>query len=412
MAVGAATRRQLADDYLNNMTFSSIKELTSLELVALAFVEFGHNRFTSNRLITHLCAVMAEPFKVSSVTRITQLLNDATANNLVQPAPGPRGGPGYQVSASGAEAVAEVVLPRDKFEAKDALDNDRMSEASGNPGPVFTKLLAAIPARETRDRHFIGSVAQHWLTRGWLSRKQVTKMAAIAARHGEFVEERPYVGRSMDEWRAPYIQEQERRIAEARAVQEAYALAAAARRREKERIKKNAKDRNDRVKRALKAMESHGRLSELEALIAAVFPAANPSAAAKAVAFAGHGSKELRTCIAAVAFHKPPAQVWANSGSAHQPDADSEMWQKVISHPAYRSVRHRLDPVDLDWLPSPGDPAVEVTDVPKHRDGRHMKKVILVCPECSCIGIWIENPDTSLRCFDHAEECDRCGYGY
>lgn len=41
-----------------------------------------------------------------------------------------------------------------------------------------------------------------------------------------------------------------------------------------------------------------------------------------------------------------------------------------------------------------------------------MKKVILICPECSDLGIWIEKSGTPLRCFDHTTECDQCGYSY
>lgn len=355
---------------------------------------------------------MSEPFKVRSVTQVNELLQIAAAEHFVQQIPGPRGGPGYQVSELGAGAVAEVALPREKFEHRAALDNEKMMQVNANPGPVFTKLLSMIPTGKLRDRNFIESLAQYWLTEGWLSRKQVTKMAVIAAQHGEFVEERHYVGRSMDEWRSPYILAQQRRIAEARAAAEAHALAAVAERKEKERVRKDAKHTNDKVKRALRAMELQGRLNELDALVAAVFPTANASVQAKAIAFAGHGSKELRACIAAVAFHKPPAQVWVNSGSARQPDADSAVWQAVVNHPAYQAVQHRIDLVDKNWLPSPGDPAVEATDVPKHRDGRYMKKVILICPECSDLGIWIEKPDTPLRCFDHTTECEECGYGY
>lgn len=60
----------------------------------------------------------------------------------------------------------------------------------------------------------------------------------------------------------------------------------------------------------------------------------------------------------------------------------------------------------------PGDAAVEAIGVPKHHDGRHTKKVILICPKCSDLGIWIEKSDTLLRCFDHTTECDQCGYSY
>ncbi|QKJ65479.1 hypothetical protein HQN60_01295 [Deefgea piscis] len=58
-----------------------------------------------------------------------------------------------------------------------------------------------------------------------------------------------------------------------------------------------------------------------------------------------------------------------------------------------------------------GSPPMDALDVPPFRDGRPMKKVVLVCPECGEKGIWIEPPDTTLKFGDAASECDECGYG-
>lgn len=86
--------------------------------------------------------------------------------------------------------------------------------------------------------------------------------------------------------------EQQRRIAGA----PERARAMAVEHREKERVRNDAKDANDKVKRALRAMEVHGRLNELDALVAAVFPAAKPSTTAKAVAFVDQGEGRAKRC--------------------------------------------------------------------------------------------------------------------
>ncbi len=67
--------------------------------------------------------------------------------------------------------------------------------------------------------------------------------------------------------------------------------------------------------------------------------------------------------------------------------------------------------LDETWSPQEGDPAIDAVDVPKFRDGRYMKKVILVCPECGTAGVFIELPDTTLRCGDETDECHECGFG-
>lgn len=59
-----------------------------------------------------------------------------------------------------------------------------------------------------------------------------------------------------------------------------------------------------------------------------------------------------------------------------------------------------------------GTPAMDALDVPPHHDGRPMKKVVLICPECGDKGIWIESPDTELKFGDATTECDVCGLGW
>src|SRR5437868_10719027 len=98
------------------MSFTSIKELTVIESVALAFVEYGCNRFTSSSFTSHLCSFLSDPFKVRTVQLVDELLKIAESEDLVQPVPGPRGGPGFKVSVRGAEVASDVDLPREKFE--------------------------------------------------------------------------------------------------------------------------------------------------------------------------------------------------------------------------------------------------------------------------------------------------------
>lgn len=320
------------------MAFTSTKELTVQELVALAFVEYRHKRFVSSKLTTYVCALLAESFKVRSVQMVDEKLRIAESVGLIQSVPGPRGGPGFQVSALGAATVADVELPSKQFEHRADLDEERSLEANANPGPILVKIFNLLPPTKSHERNFISSVLQHWLTHGWLSSKQVGKIAYMAMEHGEFLEPRHYVGNSLAEWRAPYIEEQKRKVADQRAVAQALAAKREDERKERERVKALIKEGNGKVKAALKKLELAGDLDQLESLVTTVFPTANMSPAAKAVAFAGHGSKELRVCISAIAFGKPPALVWEDAGSARQPDANSDLWQCLVIHPAYLAI--------------------------------------------------------------------------
>ena len=328
------------------MAFTSIRELTFIESVALAFVEFGHNRFTRANLVGYLCSFLDDPFKVRFVKMVDDLLCMAESEGLVQASPGQRGGSGFQITALGAELVSDIELPLEKFERRSKFDDERQIEASSNPAPVFSVLLNVIPKDEIRCREFIQSLGLHWVTHGWLSSKQVTKMVAIGERYGEFIEGKHYIGTSLEEWRAPYVEqlrinkkEQYRLKEEQRELARVHALACEKERKEIEQAKSLIREANRKVKITLSEMEKAGELNELDRFVMAVFPEVNLSEGAKSIAFAGRGSKQLRTCIAAIAFGCPPALIWQNVGSMIQPDAESEVWKQVIRHDAFQILR-------------------------------------------------------------------------
>jgi hypothetical protein len=330
------------------MTLTKIKELTVIEAIALAYTEYGHHRFTASSLTGYLCSILSDRFKVRSVQLIDELIKVALREGAFEPAPGPQGGPGYIVTEHGVELAAEVDLPRDKFERRAEAEVERRTAAGANAGPVFTNLLRVIPQDNFRDRTFIESLAQYWLAKGCLSSKQVSKIAEVATRHGQFIEERHYIGSALAEWTAPYFREQQRVRQEQLAVQQTQAAAEAAERKQREQAKKAIIVGNRKVKITLREMEATGGLAELDALVTAVFPNATLSSNAKATAFVGSGSLELRTCIAAVAFGQPPAAVWKTAGQRRQPDARSDQWQAVIAHQAYQAVRERHRQAGVD----------------------------------------------------------------
>jgi hypothetical protein len=327
------------------VTFSKVKDLTVTEALALAFVEYRENRFTSSKLATFLCNVLGEPFQPGKISTVDQLLQIALAENLVESAPGPRGGAGFQISALGSSHVSDVDLPSEKFKRRDDLDQERELEASANIGPVFEELLELLDVERApyRERKFVQDLAHHWLNHGWLSRKQVIVLAETGAKHGLYVESGQYIGTSMNEWRQPYIDAALRQQAEARA----HAKAAAAAREEERKAREHAKallrDANRAVKDELNAMVKSGRLSGLDALVAEVFPGTALSASAKASAFAGRGSRAIRLCTAAIAYGKPPSHVWKTDGSTRQLGKESEEWQLLVSHPAFLALGLPLD---------------------------------------------------------------------
>jgi hypothetical protein len=200
----------------------------------------------------------------------------------------------------------------------------------------------------------VDSVFSQWRDRGWLSSKQVAKIAQIGTRRGVFVAAHHYIGRAMDEWRQPYRDAEARRIAatytrdreekaamQARQQQERARATAAAYM--PERNRNAALAHNRQIKVELEKMERDGGLDQLERLVDAVFPESVLSKRTRVAAYAGAGSKELRVCIAALAFGKPPALVWKQSGQMTQPGAKSEQWQALLVHPALKDFDCRLN---------------------------------------------------------------------
>lgn len=102
-----------------------------------------------------------------------------------------------------------------------------------------------------------------------------------------------------------------------------------------------ALEHNRQIKARLQQMEQEGRLDPLDQLVTAVFPDTTLTRLAKVSAYAGAGSKALRVCISAWAFGKPPAHVWKKCGQMSQPGVESEQWQILLNHPAFRAIECR-----------------------------------------------------------------------
>jgi hypothetical protein len=323
------------------MSFTKIRELTVTEFVGLAFAEFGHRRFTIGVLTHYLSSILADSFKVGHVKEVEALNADALQNGQVRVSEGRNGGIGFEVTDKGVEDAAEIELPRDKYEHHAQLQEERSREANANAGPVFESLLRAIPETDVHGRAFIQKIIKHWLTHSWLSSKQVAAMAQIGARYDQFVKERHYIGAALDIWTAPYIEKlNEQRVTD-QALHKARFLAARELKAKKERTKAVIRDENRQAKSAIRDIEMVGGLVELDALVTAVFPHVNLKEIAKALAFAGTGSKALRVCTSFVAFGKPPSSVWKPSGNQKQPDAQSELWQTLIAHGACQAILER-----------------------------------------------------------------------
>lgn len=326
------------------MSFTKIRELTATEFVGLAFAQFGHRRYTISVLAHHLSSLLGDSFKVGHIKNVEGLNSIALENGFVRVSEGSDGGLGFEVTEQGVEDAAEIELPGGKFEHQSVLQDERTREANANAGPVFEALLRATPATDMHGRAFIENVFKHWLTHGWLSGKQMAAIARIGARYGQFIQERHYIGTALEVWTTPYIH----RLNEQRAAEQAAHCARIFLERElkaeKDREKAAIREANCKAKTAIKEIEMAGGLAGLDALVSAVFPHANGKQAAKALAFAGTGSKELRVCTAMVAFGRPPSTVWKPSGNRQQPDAQSEMWQTLIAHDACQAIlkRHEI----------------------------------------------------------------------
>jgi hypothetical protein len=323
------------------MSFTKIRELTVTEFAGLTFAEFGHRRFTIGAVTHYLSSILNDSFKVGHVKDVEGLNRIALENGLVRVSEGKSGEIGFEITEQGVEDAAEIDLPRDKFAHRSGLQEERSREANANAGPVFEALLRATSEKDVHGRAFIENILKHWLTHGWLSTKQVAAVARIGERYGHFVQERHYIGTALEVWTTPYIERLNEQRAADQAAHDARILAAREVQAEKERAKASIRDQNRKARTAIKGIEMEGGLAELDALVAAVFPHVNRGEAAKALAFAGSGSKKLRVCTAMVAFGQPPSSVWSQSATRQQPDAQSDLWQTLVAHGACQAILER-----------------------------------------------------------------------
>jgi hypothetical protein len=317
------------------MTYIKINEITIEEAIALAFAQFGYDRFDASKLTSHLCGLFQEKLTVKTVNTVVAILADAKEKGLLQSAPGPRGGPGFKVSRQGVQELEDIELPQGKLDCKEKRDGELSHEANANPAPIFDRLLKLIPEGKYRERKFIQDLKDHWITKGRLSQKQVASLEKTAERWGEYIAGHHYVGTAMIEWREPYLKERKQREQEHRATLKAYKAAAESERLAAEQRRAQTKKTNSAASQTLRKMDAEGCFQTLPALVHAVFPGTIFNEGAKVRAFAGSGSREVRVCVAALAFGKPPNEIWMKSGTGAQPDQASPHWQTLISHPAY-----------------------------------------------------------------------------
>jgi hypothetical protein len=316
-------------------------ELTVAELTGCAFAEFGHHRFTASELTTFLCSLLLKRrMTVADLSDTNELIAVALRHDYFVSVPGKRGGPGFAVTEFGVNATSDVALPFEQFEKRLALAKERSTPADANAGPMFEALYRAAPDDEGKT--FVYKVYEFWLNNKWLSSKQMDVVAGIAKKCEFPLNQHVYVGAAQDDWVKPYVDSrlaaQRRRNEEGQAAIQAKYDAA----QEQRRLRTEAKEENRRVKVFLQELEQSGALGGLEALAKAVFPTASVSAQVKTAAFAGAGSNKLRICVAALAFGKPPSEVWTENGCFHQPGADSEHWQALMAHPAFAPYKGKV----------------------------------------------------------------------
>ncbi|MGI4845832.1 MAG: hypothetical protein ACRYF7_21280 [Janthinobacterium lividum] len=338
------------------MAFTKISELTTDETLALALVQFDGNRFTAQGLAIYLSSLLSDRLTPGTFMVVRGLIDTAVHEGMLQTDRGSQG-EGFRIPTLAIELLGDLDLPSELFTRQHRLNGERNEEASADAGPMLRQLLDRIPPHKPesqRELAFVNSVFSHWRDRGRLSSKQVDTIEQIATRYGMFVAAHHYIGRAMDEWRQPYRDAEARRIAatyardreekaatQARQQQERVRATAAAHK--PERNRDAALAHNRQIKVELEKMERDGGLDQLERLIDAVFPESTLSMRTKVAAYAGAGSKELRVCIAALAFGKPPALVWKQSGQMTQPGAESEQWQTLLIHPALKAFNFRLN---------------------------------------------------------------------
>lgn len=319
------------------MAFESIKKLTLIELLAIAQIKYGANRFTANELAKYLSALFSCPFKVGTNNDVVRFLGIAEIQGLVEEVPGPRGGTGFRVTHTGSESLREVEFPEALIERRQRIDDDKILIAKENAAPVVSNLFHSLPNEAIKERRYVSEIWRHWLTRGWLSTKQVHSIAEIALNFGIYIDRSLYIGAAADEWRTPYIEAERKKSAQQKLLVRQRLAALEQERRLRETAQAAIRAKNRQVATELKSSVFSEKLSGLTDFATWVFPETNLSKSALTAAYSGNGAKALRVCISALAFGLPPNKIWAASGSQSQPDENSDVWRTVIEHEAYRA---------------------------------------------------------------------------
>jgi len=319
------------------MAFESIKKLTIIELLAIAQIKYGGDRFIANDLAKYVSLLFSVPFKVSTNNDVVKWLEIAESEKLVRQEPGPRGGIGFKTTPAGAAVAGELEFPEALIERRQRLDDEKVSQAKENAAPIFLNLLSSLPEDAVKERSFVSDIWQQWLARGWLSSKQAHSVAEIGLNFGIYINRSLYVGAAQDEWRVPYIEAQRKRFAEQRLLARQRLAEIEQKRRAQIAAQAAIREKNRRVAATLKSDIFAVKLSGLEEFVTQIFPETNLSKGSLTAAYSGGGAKALRICISALAYGLPPSKVWENSASHVQPDESSDIWKVLIEHEAYRT---------------------------------------------------------------------------
>lgn len=309
------------------MAFTSYKELTIQDAVALAAVEYDVGRFTANEMASLLNWVLRAPFDHRNLNVVINLLEAATKNNLLQRATGTRGGSGYcvDVLALNAGTIDFGALPCwvfDSIASRARTKGESEKEAQENVSLVFEQVVAKAWHHSRSDLNIIQSFCTHWKSKGWLSSRQIKLLAEIAGKYGISVNESMYVGAARREWVEPYL-DADKLIERAQADKQQASI----------RAEDDARAVNEARKAEFLKMDIQGCFMHLDALAQAVFPNLSISPSAKMSAFGGYGSRGLRSCISALAEGVAPSFIWGNTFGTTQPDEESDVWQTLRAHP-------------------------------------------------------------------------------
>lgn len=318
------------------MTFDHIDHLSSDELIAIALFRFGDQRFTKSQLTSQLSSLMQWTFSNRLIRGVSEKLLLAFAKGYVVNVPGPRGGDGWSITEEGVAGVDSIELPRDQIQKKEARDMSQEIQARENPGPLLVQLVQDLQPN-FRAQRFVKNLLDYWLKKGCLSENQVLKLSEIAGDYaGTAVSPADYVGRSPLEWRSPHLKAREQQKVDALAQEKA-------RLKEAQRQAAEAQERAKEIFEFLTQLDESGMLSDVDHIMKSVFPNVKVNAKNKRAAFTGDGPVRLRTCISAIAFGKPPTEIWGVSqldGWRNTPY--KAYWRQLTQSPEYQAVAKKM----------------------------------------------------------------------